>query len=69
MVYISYSQARYCAECDVIYPSKHSACPVCCNKNGISMNCIRNSMQKQLGKLEERRGEVRSENFNQLKLF
>lgn len=69
MVSISYNQALYCPECDVIYSSKHSGCPVCCNKSGVSMNCIRNNVVKQLGDLQERRGEVRSSNYNQLSLF
>ena len=69
MVSISYNQALYCPDCDLIFSNNHNVCPSCCNKNGISMNCIRNSVAKELGNLQERRGEVRSSNYNQLSLF
>ena len=69
MVSISYNQALYCPDCDLIFSNNHNVCPSCCNKNGISMNCIRNSVAKELGNLQERRGEVRSSNINQQSLF
>lgn len=69
MTSILYGQAMYCSECDLIFSNDHRGCPRCCNMNGVSMNSLRNCTQKKLGKLEERRGEVRSTNYNQLTLF
>lgn len=69
MTSVPYNQALYCPECDLIFSNKHSGCPVCCNKNGVSMNAIRNGIAKEVGDLKDRRGEVRSSNFNQLRLF
>jgi len=66
MTAVSYNQALYCPECDLIYSNDYSSCPICCNKNGISMNCIRNSIIKELGNLKERRGEIRPNNINQI---
>ncbi len=65
--YIPYNKAMFCPDCDVIYPI-NSSCPICCNKNGVGMNAIRNNVAKELGDLKDRRGEVRSSNYNQLSL-
>lgn len=69
MTAVSYNQALYCPECDLIYSNDYSSCPICCNKNGVSLNSIRNEIIKKLGNLEERRGEIRSSNYNQVLLF
>jgi hypothetical protein len=69
MTSVYYNQALYCSECDLIFSNKHSGCPVCCNKNGVSMNAIRNGIAKEVGDLKDRRGKVRSSNINQLSLF
>jgi hypothetical protein len=68
MTAIPYDKAKYCPECNVIYDNGYN-CPICCNKNGISLNAIRNIITKKLGDLEERRGEIRSSNYNQVLLF
>jgi hypothetical protein len=69
MLVIPYGKAKYCPECDAIYSNSISDCPICCNKNGVSLNSIRNEIIKKLGNLEERRGEIRSSNYNQVLLF
>lgn len=68
MTSVLYNQALYCSECDLIYSNNHPNCPICCNRNGVSMNVIRNGVIKELGDLKDRRGEVRSSNYNQLSL-
>lgn len=68
MTAIPYNKAKYCPECDVIY-NNGCNCPICCNKSGVSLNAIRNIMMKKLGDLEERRGEIRPTNYNQVLLF
>lgn len=69
MTSVYYNQALYCVECDLIFSNTLDGCPKCCNKNGVSMNAIRNSIMKELGDLKERRESVRSSNYNQLQLF
>jgi hypothetical protein len=69
MTSVYYNQALYCVECDLIFSNKHSGCPMCCNKNSIPMNAIRNGIAKEVGDLKDRRGKVRSSNINQLSLF
>lgn len=69
MTSVPYNQAMYCPECDLIFSNNHNVCPSCSNKNGVSMNAIRNSIMKELGDLKERRESVRSSNYNQLQLF
>lgn len=66
---IPFNQARYCPECDVIFLNDMNICPCCCNKNSTTMSCIRNAAVTKLGNLKERREIVRSDNFNQIKLF
>jgi hypothetical protein len=48
---IHYSFAMYCPECDLIYTNDHNECPSCCNKNGLSMNSIRNIAVKKIEEL------------------
>lgn len=69
MTSIPYTQAMYCPDCDLLYLNAIRECPRCCNKNGVSMNCIRNNMIKLLDSLTERRKKIRPHNNNQLSLF
>ena len=67
-MFVRYSKAVYCPECDIIYSNKIN-CPVCGNKSGCSMNCIRNNAAKLAKDYSELVGEKRAVNFNQTSLF
>lgn len=67
MIYIPYKEASYCPECDIIY--KAPRCPLCCNKNGASMNCIRNRAAKLAEDYKALVGEPIPVNVNQTSLF
>lgn len=67
-MFIRFTKAKYCPECDILYNNKIN-CPICGNKSGCSMNCIRNSAAKLVEDYKALTGELKPVNSNQTSLF
>jgi len=67
-MFIRFTKANYCPECDILYSNKIN-CPICGNKSGCSMNCIRNRAAKLVEDYKALTGELKPVNSNQTSLF